>query len=391
MSCYLSASWIYPVSSPPLKNGVIEISSDGLITGIFTAEEAKDAELQNVELYEGILIPGLINTHCHLELSHLEGKIPVHTGLPGFVQKVISQRASQEEEIISSMQQADAAMYNNGIVAVGDISNTVISREVKLNSKLYYHTFVEAMGFNPEKAKDIIEKAGLVKKSFEPLKATIVPHAPYSVSAELFAEINTVSGLKDEVISIHNQETADENAFFETKTGHFLKLYEFLGLDISFFKAMDKTSIQTYLPLLSAQPNTLLVHNTFTSASDLEFASSSHKNIFWCLCPNANLYIEDRLPDVQLLRDARVKITLGTDSLASNHQLSILSEMQVLQDNKAVPFTDLLQWATLNGAEFLGIAASYGSLEVGKKPGINLITLMDDEKINSLTMIERLF
>ena len=390
MEKYLSASWVYPIHTPPLKNGVIAVSADGTITGIYSSREAEELQIKDIINYTGALIPGLINTHCHLELSHLLGKIAEHTGLPGFVQQVIQQRAASPEEIDAAMVAADAAMYANGIVAVGDISNQLVSKAVKLQSKIYYHTFVEAMGFNPERAAEIIQRAKETRNAFTPLKTTIVPHAPYSVSEGLFKEISGTSGAAEDIISIHNQETPDENAFFEHKTGHFLKLYEFLGLDISFFKAGGKTSLQTYLPLLSPQAKTLLVHNTFTNAADLEFAAAAHPNLYWCLCPKANLYIENRLPDVELLMAAQVKITLGTDSLASNHQLSILDEMRVLQSEKGLSFEELLLWATLNGAEFLGKNAELGSFEKGKKPGVNLIENLDGDLITSKTGIRRL-
>lgn len=397
MSSYLSASWIYPVSSAPLQNGVIAVADDGTISAIFTAEQAHSQQLTDIIYYEGVIVPGFVNTHCHLELSHLAGKIPEHTGLPGFVQQVMQQREADAGSITTAMVTADAEMYANGIVAVGDISNQLISREVKINSSICYHTFVEAMGFNPVRATEIIAKARVTRDAFAPLKATVVPHAPYSVSEELFAAINRESGAAEGSVTIHNQETADENAFFETKTGHFLKLYEYLGLDISSFTAIGKTSLQTYLPMMPALPRTLLVHNTFTSEADIRFASSIHQRLFWCLCPNANLYIENRLPDVRLLMNQGLTITLGTDSLASNHQLSILAEMFVLQEQLDIPFEVLLRWATLNGAAFLGMESLFGCLQPGRKPGIILIEFLNPGKdgknprIDNNTRIKRLF
>jgi cytosine/adenosine deaminase-related metal-dependent hydrolase len=390
MDSYLSAPWVYPVTTLPLENGVIAVSKEGTITGIYTAQEAADLQITNITTYQGILVPGLVNTHCHLELSHLKGKIDTHTGLPGFVQQVIQQRGVDADEIDTAMLAADAEMFENGIVAVGDISNQIVSRSVKQRSKIYYHTFVEAMGFNPVRVAQIIEHAQQVKDAFAPLIATVVPHAPYSVSAELFQKIMETSGAKNDIVSIHNQETPDENAFFEYKTGHFLKLYEFLGLDITFFEAQGKTSLQTYLPLLSPLAKTLLVHNTFTSKADLDFAAALHSRLYWCLCPNANLYIENKLPDISLFKAAGIKMTLGTDSLASNHQLSILDEMRVLQEQKGVAFDELLLWATLNGAEFLSKDSEFGSFEKGKKPGINLIEMMDDGVITTDTRVRRL-
>ncbi|MBG6236560.1 cytosine/adenosine deaminase-related metal-dependent hydrolase [Pedobacter sp. CAN_A7] len=391
---YLSASYIYPVSSAPLKNGVIAMESDGTIQALMTAEEAKHLSAAEVTHYEGCLIPGLINTHCHLELSRLFQRIPQHTGLQAFVQQVIKFRATPDAEVMQAMQLADKQMYENGIVAVGDISNVVISKSVKVDSKVYYHTFIEVLGFNPAQAESVMQAALQLKEAFAPLKASVVPHAPYSVSPALFAEIKKYSETTDNLITMHNQETFDENLFFEEKQGAFLKLYEFLGLDIAFFKASGKTSLQTVLPQLP-DGKVLLVHNTLTNEADIAFAKAVNNNLFWCLCANANLYIENRLPDVSLLKEAGLKITLGTDSLASNHQLSILAEMKTLQESQrdaggALSFEELLPWATINGAEFLGIAEQFGSLAPGKKPGINLVQQMNGGQLTSATTIKRL-
>jgi len=378
---YFSADWVFPVSTPPIKNGVIAVSLDGEIREILTADVAENRDL-DVERYQGTIVPGFINTHCHLELSHLSGQIPEHTGLVEFVQRIIKSRQADFEQINRAMQNADAEMFENGIVAVGDISNQIASKEIKQNSKIYYHTFVEAMGFNPERANAIMEYATGIKNEFSPLSASVVPHAPYSVSHELFGLINEAAEKEGTFISVHNQETTNENAFFENKTGGFLELYKFLGLDIAFFEPTEKTSLQTWLPYIKKQ-KTLLVHNTVSSKADVEFAKQSHPDLYWCLCPQANLYIENALPDVNLFIEEGVKITLGTDSLASNHQLNILSEMKTLQQHKNVAFENLLLWATLNGAEFIGLNNRLGSIEVGKIPGLNLIQLSEEFVIES--------
>ncbi|PWS27270.1 amidohydrolase [Pedobacter yonginense] len=378
---YFSADWIFPVSTPPIKNGVVAINPNGEIKEIYTEDAALKLDFK-IEKYAGAIVPGFVNTHCHLELSHMLASVPEHTGLVAFVQNIIKNRQASSEEIHLAMRKADQQMFDNGIVAVGDISNQIISKEIKTNSKLYYHTFVEAMGFNPANAQAVMDFAIDLKNKFAPLSASVVPHAPYSVSAELFALIHAHAEHGKTPISIHNQETPQENQFFENKTGEFLNLYQFLGLDISYFEPSGKTSLQTWLPRIK-KLRTLLVHNTVASKADLEFAKQSHADLYWCLCPQANLYIENTLPNVDLLIDENVKITLGTDSLASNHQLNILSEMKTLQQHKQVPFDKLLQWASLNGAEFLNLHKQFGSIEIGKKPGLNLIQLSNHFKIES--------
>lgn len=378
---YFSADWIFPVNSPPLRNGAISVDESGEIIGIFAAEQIHELNV-TPQKYTGAIVPGFINTHCHLELSHMIRQIPEQTGLVKFVQSIIKSRSAEAEQIEISMQIADQQMFDDGIVAVGDISNQITSKRVKQQSKIHYHTFIEALSFNPERAIATMDFANAIKDQFLPLPASVVPHAPYSVSPELFKLINDAAEKDNALLSIHNQETTDENLFFEDKSGGFLDLYKFLGLDISFFNPSGKTSLQTWLPYIKKQ-KILLVHNTVSSKADIEFAKGNNGNLYWCLCPQANLYIENALPDVDMLIAENVKITLGTDSLASNHQLNVLSEMITLQKHKQVAFEKLLQWATLNGAEFLGLDTQLGTIEPCKKPGLNLIQLSEDFIIQS--------
>lgn len=229
-----------------------------------------------------------------------------------------------------------------------------------------------------------------LRNDFAPLKATIVPHAPYSVSSALFAAIKAVT-TAGEVMSIHNQETMGENELFEKGTGTFADFFEAVGIAQNEAHNSGQNSLAYHLPQLPTDVNTLLVHNTFTAKADIDFAKQQHPKLYWCLCPNANLYIENNLPAVDLFKNEELKITLGTDSLASNSQLNILAEMQTLQAHKGISFAESLKWATLNGAEFLGIADQYGSLTVGKKPGIVCIGLTEDGIIKKETTIKRLF
>lgn len=376
---YFSADWVFPVSSSPIKNGVVGVNAVGEIQQVLTSDEAKNLDIVQ---FKGAIVPGFINTHCHLELSHMLGQIPEKTGLVEFVQQIIKNRQSDATQIEPAMQTADHQMFENGIVAVGDIANQIASKKVKESSKIHYHTFIEALGFNPERAGAIMDYLSEIKLNFEPLAASIVPHAPYTVSPQLFELIRQEAEKANTFISVHNQETPDENIFFESKTGGFLRLYEFLGMDISFFEPTNKTSLKTWLPYIKAQ-KTLLVHNTVSNRADIEFAKQNNPNLYWCLCPQANLYIENTLPDVDLLMEEDVKITLGTDSLASNHQLNILAEMLTLQQYKNIGFEQLLHWATINGAEFLGLDKQLGTIEIGKTPGLNLIQLGEGFKIES--------
>jgi cytosine/adenosine deaminase-related metal-dependent hydrolase len=387
---YISADCVYPVAGQPLLQGVIGVETDGTIREVLSSGEAELRGIKDIVNYKGFLVPGFINTHCHLELSHLKGKIEQHTGLPKFVEQVILQRNLGSDAVLQAMVDADLEMNENGIVAVGDISNQVISKAVKESSSVYYHTFIEVLGFDPSRAAAIMDAALNLKESFKPLNASIVPHAPYSVSTALFQEISKYALKAGDFGSIHNQECEAETQFFMDKTGGFLGLYEFLGLNISFFKASGRSSLETVLPLLSNN-KMLLVHNTYSTESDVANASKQHKGLYWCLCPNANLYIENRLPDVKMLMNAGVKLTLGTDSLASNCGLSILEEMKTLHISQGIGFSEVLKWATYNGAEFLGLTEQFGTLAPGKTPGINLIVNTNGGGLVRESIVKRLY
>lgn len=217
MITYIAANLIYPVCEAPIKNGVIGLNEDGMIHSVLNQAQAQG--LKNITHYDGVLVPGFVNTHCHLELSHLRGKIEEGTGLTTFIKAILSERQQPDKDVMAAMQMADEEMHANGIVAVGDISNVLISKNIKLQSKIYYHTFIEVFGFN-RPSQPIITAGIELKSNFLPLKSSIVPHAPYSVSAELFKKIKELTTESD-VLSIHNQETIGENELFEAGKGKF--------------------------------------------------------------------------------------------------------------------------------------------------------------------------
>ncbi len=349
------------------EEAVLITSEDGTIEEIVEAREAG----QDIQEVSGILSPGFINCHCHLELSHLKRMIPEKTGLVEFVWKVVSERHLPEEEILDAIAKAEDEMLQNGIVAVGDICNNTLTLGQKQKGRLSYHNFIEASGFHPSVAGQRFQRSEVFFNEYARYfdNNSIVPHAPYSVANELLEMIIHFPG--NHLLTIHNQETAAENEWFIKRQGEFMQLYEKMKIDVSFFQPSGKSSLQTYLPEFLPQQSVILVHNVHTSEEDILFAESSHINIHWCLCPQANNYITGQLPNVQLLHKHSAAIVLGTDSFASNQQLSILAEMNFLRQR--FPFLNihsLLRWATINGAKALQMDKMLGSFEKGKRPGV---------------------
>lgn len=388
----ITANYIFPITAEPIKNGVVVINEEGEIIEI---GQAKDYSPLELERYEGVIVPGFVNTHCHLELSHMKGKVNTGTGLLPFLQSVVQFRDFPQGEILAAIERNDYDMYERGIVAVGDISNKLDTQEAKDKSKMNYYTFVEMFDFLQDAGAETTFKQYMEvyegQSTANGNRKSCVPHAPYTVSKTLFKKINEQNEDSDITVSIHNQETPHENELFLTKTGGFLDFYKAFQIPLDNFKASGKTAIHYAIEHMNPKVRTLFVHNTTTQAADIEAAHQWSKNVYWATCPNANLYIENRLPNYKFFLDSGAKMTIGTDSLTSNWQLCILSEMKAIAKYQSyVPFETLLRWATLNGAEALGFADNLGSLEVGKKPGINLLTIGKDLKLTEQTEVKNL-
>lgn len=366
-----TAKTIYTLEGEPLENTVVVTDENGRIAAI---EPVSDHDPASIKHLEGLLCPGFVNTHCHLELSHMKGLVDSGTGLLPFLQQVVKYRDFPEELIQEAITAGDAYMKADGIVAVGDISNKIDTMPVKTASELRYHTFVEMFDFmQPHLTAPTIAQYEAVYAAHSDdrgNKKTYVPHAPYTVSPALLQYVHDQQG-EDLTISIHNQETEHEDALFYKKEGGFLAFYESFGFSLEAFSAASTSSLIHTLPHLNPQHRTLFVHNTCTTALDIAAAHKWSYKVYWATCPNANLYIENRLPDYEAFMKAGAKMTIGTDSLTSNWQLSIMEELKAINKYKSyVPLETLLQWACKNGAEALGYEDELGTIAVGKQPGL---------------------
>jgi cytosine/adenosine deaminase-related metal-dependent hydrolase len=355
---------------------VLITDEEGTIEAVVDVEEAGE----DVEEVEGILTPGLVNAHCHLELSHLKQVISPHTGLIEFLCSVVTKRNFSEEVIQQAIVRAEAEMYLNGIVAVGDIGNTSDTAGVKSSSKLYWQNFVEVLSFRDDQAMQQMNHYGQVAQTMrqssleagDRIRTSIVPHAPYTISPQTFQLLNKAT--TGQVISMHHQEHPAENELYEKGGGDYLRLFGIFGMQSSPFPVTGMNSTRSVLPYFDQGQTILLIHNTYMKEEDVqwvgELAKKNGIQIVYGLCPNANIYIENNLPPVQMLLENDAFLVLGTDSYSSNWQLSIASEMKVLSEKSGVPRQQLLKMATFNGAKALGFSDRLGSFEKGKKPGL---------------------
>lgn len=395
----LSADYIFTIASEPLQNGVITVDDAGVILEV----SPDGREHPDTEIFEGIICPGFINTHCHLELSHMHSLLEEGTGMANFIKGILSKRAiASAEQINAAIVDAENEMIRNGIVAVGDISNINKTFAQKEKGNLYYHTFIEVFNSNPAKAAEVFESGLVLEKEILQAQqskstASIVPHAPYTMSKDLLILINEHAAKNKSTISIHNQESQGEDDLFLTKSGDLFNLFTELGFDLSSFHPTGINALRSTFPFLTRAAKVLLVHNTFTSQADIHWSeellrkmSGGTSQLYWCTCPNANLYIENKLPNYDHFLEMNSRVTVGTDSLASNWSLSILDELKTITSYfPTISLQTLLTWATKNGADLLGIN-ELGTIEKGKKPGLNLLKNVNNFKISERTAVEKL-
>ena len=339
------------------RNIIVEVDDRGTITNILRCN-AIDS-MASVEFFPGILIPGMVNCHCHLELSYLKGAIAEGEGYGGFARSIGAVRNNfTTEERIRSARLADAQMWEEGIEAVADIANDDLVMEVKTQSKIEYHTLFEFFGLNNRDVEPHFDLANRYPRSF------VTPHSTYSVQDEPFRQI---CARNSSLLSIHLLESDAEEGLYHGR-GSLHEWYQRMGWECDFLKYESPAG--RVAGCIDRKCRVLLVHNTRATAEDIATVESHTKNGTWVLCPESNRFISNDRPPVELLRKSGVAIAVGTDSLASARSLSMIENLRLLGNH---PLRELLTWATLNGAKALGIDGMKGSIEIGKRPGLVVI------------------
>lgn len=392
----ITADYIFPISSDPIKNGFVQCDDSGKIIDIGKLDDGLqtrfEQEGEEIIVCQGFIVPGFTNAHCHLELSYLKGMFKQGSGMDGFIQQINSLRSTVGlEERMRAMREAFAELTRQGVTCMGDISNGVTSFELKRDAlaagQMFTRTFIELFGTEPEEAQEILQSA--LDKQEQALKLGIeaapTPHSCYTMSP-LLNRITAAEGLKSGYISYHNQESQEEEDMLRYGTGPLAEDYRGRGttqLPVTGTSALiyfiDNLKKEVSMPI---EGNVLLVHNVATDQESVDAALNNFKYPYWVLCPLSNIFIHRQLPPVELMRRNHLKICVGTDSLSSNLLLSMVAELKCLQDAfPQISLTEMLTWACLNGAEAIGAEEKYGSLERGKTPGIVLIEEVDADNM----------
>lgn len=375
----ITASYVYTLdATEPIKNGFVKYDdTDGIIleVGQCPADEI---------VAEGALVPGFVNGHCHVELSHLHKKFVKGTGMAGFIDQINALRdwagRERKQELVKEWMDK---MWAEGVSAMADISNDDSSFDIKASHPLYTRTFLEVFGSEPEMCEGVMADVTALQELADKagIDAAPTPHSCYTMSPQLLTS-SAAAGLKRDYISYHSQESQEEEDLLLTGTGAMYENRVRNGMSTP--PVTGESSLRYFIERLAdAHPapydeHILLVHNVCLSQSDIDAAKKVMNNVYWALCPLSNIFIHNALPPVKLMRDNGLAIMLGTDSLSSNDDLDMVAEMECLHRNfPDVPMSEILTWASANGARFLGKDNVLGALKPGMRPGIVRISAVD--------------
>ena len=387
-----TAEFVYTLDTEPIRNGFVEYDdADGRITAVGTCSCDESVS-------PGALIPGFVNSHCHIELSHLHKKFRKGTGMAGFIDQINELRdwAGRDTKILLTRQWMDK-MWEDGVSAMADISNDDSSFEVKKNHPIYTRTFLEVFGSEPHMCEGVMsEVAQLQILSDEAgIDAAPTPHSCYTMSPSLLSA-SAAKGLESGYLSYHSQESQEEEDLLISGSGAMYDNRKRSGMSTP--PVTGGSSLEYFIGRLAEagqapyDEHILLVHNVCLGQGDIDAAKAVMKNVYWAVCPLSNIFIHNALPPIDLMRANGLDITVGTDSLSSNDDLSMIAEIACLHENfPSVPMGELLTWASLNGARFLSKEDTLGSIVSGKRPGIVLVRGLDkDGNITKESTSERI-
>lgn len=340
--------------------------------------------------YEGALVPGFVNAHCHVELSYLKGQFRRGTGMAGFIDQINALRDNKSiEEKVADLKNEMDRLWNSGVVAMADISNCADSFPVKASHPMYTRTFLEVFGTEKKDCPAVMAGVSALKKKAEEygLDAAPTPHACYTMSPELIRESST-AGLSSGFLSYHSEESPEEDEMVRFGSGPMWNNRKNAGMSVP--PVTGTGSLSYFLGLLGeavkipVEGNVLLVHECCMGREGAREAKAILRHPFIALCPKSNLFIHKLLPPVHMMREEGLKLCVGTDSLSSNDELDMVGELFCLQTYfPDIPLGELLTWACRNGAEFLAKESVFGTFEPGKKPGVVLIDNILDGRLTA--------
>lgn len=378
------AAWVLPIDRPPIRDGWVVIDRDRVVAvGSAASDSGSGTDPSDeVELGSAAIMPGLVNAHTHLELSHMRDEIPPASGFVTWVRDVMAARRRRPDprsaEIMDGVRQGIVESIACGTAVVGDISNTLVTFEPLAESPLAGVVFYELIRFNAADPAALVDAAEAEIGRLGPterVRASLAAHAPYSVAPLVFRAIRkTVDRDGFMPCSVHLSESIEEVEFINTGGGAWRAVLEELGAWDPAWVPPRVSPVQFLDDAGFLGANVLAVHGVQMTLDDLGRLKARGTTLV--TCPRSNGHTGAGAPPLQDFYDAGVRVAVGTDSLASSPDLNVFAELATMRAlAPAVPATSLLRSATIEGARALGFDADYGTIEPGKRARLIAIDL----------------
>ncbi len=359
-----------------ISNGAVLIADDGKIeySGPFTGINNGESP-QVIDLGNAVIAPGLINTHTHLELTHLLNSINYNGNFTDWIRQLVDiKRTWTEKSYRLSIEDGIRKSVESGTTTVVDISRNGLALDELIKSNIRKTLFLEIIDFNPDTVSATIDNFKCQIDNITPndlLSIGIFPHAPYTVSEKLYKCCKKTSDELDIIVATHISETKNEVEFLTKGTGHFESLLK----EFDMLKSWTHPGLRPieYLKNIGfLNKGCILIHCNFLTDNEIDLIEGSESNVVFC--PKSHKYFQHEDHPFLKLKEHKINIALGTDSLASNDSLSILDEMKFLSKhyNEVKP-QDIFYMGTIAGAKALGMNDRIGKLEPGYYADIAVI------------------
>ena len=366
-----------PVDRPAIEHGAVTIDGEH-----FAAVGAQPVDGDVIDLDSVALLPGLVNAHTHLEFSHLSKPL----GRPGmplldWIRLVIAERGGRMAEPSRAIAQGVAECLRHGTTTLGEIAGEgadAYSTVGPVDATL----FAEVIGFSRARAASAYEatttRLDELRGASPTARVGISPHAPYTVSPDLLRRLIVLASERQLPVAMHLAESAEELQLLRDGTGPFQELLDERSM-------WDATAIPRrsrpldYLRTLAEAPRALVIHGNFLDPEEHVFLAAQRERMSLVYCPRTHTYFGHSSYPLAELLSAGVRVALGTDSRASNPDLSLLAEMRhVARAHPEIDPNEVLRMGTLAGAEALGSADEAGSITPGKLANLVAIPLAED-------------
>ena len=378
------ARWVLPISQPPIRDGWVTVER-GRITGVGAGADPASPFPPSVRILSAVILPGLVNAHTHLELSYLHGRIPPAPSFGPWVLEVIKARSEYSDpahtDIVDAARRAIDAARATGTALFGDVSNTLVTVPLLREARRPARVFYELLGFTEREADARVAEARARLNALDTgddIRLSLAPHAPYSVSAELFRALRTdLDRQADAIASVHLGETPEEIELLRHGTGEIRSVLEELGRWPADWRAPGVAPVEYLAGLGVLDRRMLAVHGVQFDGGDLAHLRAREATIV--SCPRSNVYVGVGSPPLESFYESGVPVAFGTDSLASVADLDMFAELrEARRIAPRVAARTLLESATLVGARALGFGADLGSIEPGKRADLLAVGVPDD-------------